>query len=176
MLTNEQRSRIRYLLNDEWVSDTGSPDDEDVSQRRFKAVLAKMGTEELHHFAMHFNWDCGIDELRHVLDHQKCDRGTALMIFWAGGPGYYYQYGSRDDVPEHERDAYDFLKEIEAKYMANGFARQTIRIDPRSIRIDPANMKRLDRTASYKAQGGAKRVPPLMFEPSPGDELEPLKL
>jgi hypothetical protein len=90
MLSEEQQRRVRYLVALDYVSDTGSPDDDAITRHRFDSTLRRMGPEELHQFAGNYNCDCGAEGLRRVIRHPHCDRGTALMVFWRLGPGWYF--------------------------------------------------------------------------------------
>jgi hypothetical protein len=169
MLSNEQQRRVQYLTDLEYISDTGSPDDEDITRRRFEAALAEMGPQELHQYAGNYNCDSGVDGLRAVIRHPCCDRGTALMVFWRLGPGWYFQYPDADEVPGYERDWYDLLTEIQARYVAGSFEGSAIAVDPR-------NQDGQDLTQQYVVNGGVKRVAGEMFAPSPGRVLELLEL
>src|SRR5437016_3485097 len=99
MLSEGQLRQVRYLVEDEWVCDSGSPDDDRRTWEQFHAALDPMGPEELHLFAAIFNCDCGVEELRRVIRHPRCDLGTALMIFWRLGPGWYFQHAAPEQVP-----------------------------------------------------------------------------
>jgi hypothetical protein len=169
MLSAEQMRRVLYLHDLEYVSDTGSPDDEAITRRQFAAALAEMGPEELHQYAGNYNCDGGADGLRAVIRHPRCDRGTALMVFWRLGPGWYFQYPHPDLVPGYERDWHDLLAEIQARYVIGGFVEGSIAIDPR-------HQDGQDLTQPYAAEGGVKRVAPEMFAPSPGRVVELVEL
>jgi hypothetical protein len=55
-------------------------------QQRLGAV-AGMTAEQLHAFVRGYNWDDGFGTHRAVLGNPRCERGTALLIYWAaGGP------------------------------------------------------------------------------------------
>jgi hypothetical protein len=165
MLSEEQLRRVQYLVDDEWVYDTGSPDDELRTWEQFHATLDPMGAEELHQFAANFNCDCGVEELRRVIRHCRCDLGTALMIFWRLGPGWYFQYERPEKVPEYERSTYQLLTEIQGKAVAGVFPRGEIAIDPKQL-------DGRDLTQEHKEEGGIKRVAAEMFRASPGRFVE----
>src|SRR5690349_11672254 len=77
-LTPAQQERLRYLLEDEWADEA----DEKHSMLTFREHIGAVESpEELHLFAGNFNWDCGWEELVVVLEHPKCDYGTALMVY-----------------------------------------------------------------------------------------------
>ena len=121
-LTAEQKARIEYLLYE--------CEDDAV----FARTLAQISSPaELHAFAYDFNWDCGVEELRAVLEHPLCDRGTALMIYWLGDPMYFADFSTADDVPDVNRDGYRFIKFVESQLVADRFTSNEIRFDPMVI-------------------------------------------
>jgi len=61
--------------------------------------ISQASPEEWHQVACNWNWDDGADELRWIIQQPTCDRGTALLVYWHGGPRYYAQYATRDEVP-----------------------------------------------------------------------------
>jgi hypothetical protein len=168
MLTEQQLRQVEYLVNDEWVCMTDTRDDDRVTWRQFHAALDPMGPEELHQFAANFNCDCGVEALRRVIRHPRCDQGTALMIFWRLGPGWFFQYQGREEV-EFGLDEYDLLIEIQSKYVAAGF-------ESCEITTAPQNDNGVDWTRRNLTQGGIERVDPKMLRPSPGRKVELLRL
>jgi hypothetical protein len=166
-LSPSQFERVRYLLSDDWVVD--EDDCEAQTLANLNATLAAVEVpEELHYFALNFNWDTSCDELFLVVRHPLCDHGTALLVYWLAGPGWLYQFASPEVVPDTDRARYDLMVEIEERFLADAFSLKSIRIDPR-------NICRHDFTADYAAQGGVRRVPPAMLEPSPGRSLPELE-
>ena len=141
-LTPEQAERVRYLAEDEW---SGDSKDEAAQWADFDRVLATMTAEELHAFVQEMNWDGGgADRLTRVLAHPRCDRGTALMIYWLAQPTFYLPYETRDRVrdelwPSALKD-YDMLRDIERRFADGGFASA-------DIAFNPADDRGLDRTA-----------------------------
>ena len=165
-LTPQQRERVRYLAEDEWVE----TDDEATRWADFDRGLAQMSAEELHAFVRDMNWDGGgADRLRRVLAHPRCDRGTALMIYWLARPRFYIKYGTRERVRDElwasALDDYDMLREIERRFESGGFATA-------DIPFDPAN----DDGHDHTADGQGRRplidprtvLPAIMFEPVNG--------
>jgi hypothetical protein len=123
-LTDEQQQRIQRLVNDEWET-------EDEFAHFFSSVT---DTEELQQFADGFNWDCGFDELRAVIEHPLCDQGTALLIYWRGQPGYFLRYRTIDETPAHARDQFAFLQEIEQRVRSGQYLENRFPYDPRNDR------------------------------------------
>jgi hypothetical protein len=164
MLSKDQLLRLRYLLDDGWVCDTGSPDDDRRTWRQFHTALDPMGPEELHLFAANFSCETGVEELRRVIRHARCDLGTALLIFWQLSPGWYLQYASPDQVPQHEWDIYELLTEIQEKAVAGAFPCGVIAFDPRQL-------DGRDLTQEYLREGGIRHVAAEMFVTSSGRVL-----
>ena len=161
-LTPQQIARIEYLVHDEWVLDSDSPEDELNSKANFRAALAKMSSIELHHFAQHFNWDGGTEELECVIDHPKCDAGTALLIFWLAGPVDCFRRAAKGKLQDSEVETYEWLKRIESRFVSNEFAQSEIAVNPREERLTMGT----DLHREY--------INERMFVPTPGTELERL--
>ena len=119
MLSDEQRTRIEYLLYE-------CPDD-----ASFAVAISHIDSSlELHAFAEQYNWDSGTTRLEAILNHPCCDRGTALMIYWFGDPVYFAEVSSEGDVPRVNREGYGFLKRAESLLRADHFQYNQIRFDP----------------------------------------------
>jgi hypothetical protein len=95
-----------------------------------RTSLTQASPEEWHQVAWSWNWDNGVEELRWIIRQPTCDRGTALLVYWYGGPRYFAQYASRDEVPEYQLEEYDLVMEIERRYLAGAYLRQEIAFDP----------------------------------------------
>ncbi len=101
-----------------------------------------------------------------VIAHPLGDLGTALLIYWRATPRWYLQYNDRSEVPDHERDSFDLIAEIEQKVKDGGFR-------TRSQPFDPRNDLGTDCTTSYEdiLENLRKRgklpdrtIPPIMLE------------
>jgi Domain of unknown function (DUF4274) len=116
--------------------------DRDANLRILKALefnyYKKLASaEELHAFAQCFNWDFGSSEMRWVVNHPKCDLGTAIMIYWNASPLFYFKkYSNRSDLAKGKPDYmsevdhfqnYDLIKLIEEKINKGEFRSQKIR-------------------------------------------------
>src|SRR5712691_6236599 len=44
--------------------------------------------DEWHQVAWNWNWDSGVEALQWIIRQPMCDRGTALLVYWMGGPRY----------------------------------------------------------------------------------------
>ena len=124
-LSDSQLRRIERLCRDEWES-------EDEFSRFFDSAV---DSEELHLFAGGFNWDGGVEELRRLIRHPLCDRGTALLIYWRAGPRWFAQYRDRSEAYNPDvAEQFDLLQEIEQKVLAGHFGQCRFPYDPRNDR------------------------------------------
>ncbi len=78
--------------------------------------LAQATPDDWHQVAWGWNWDSGHETLQWIIRQPTCDCGTALLVYWKGGPRYYAQYTTRAAVPEYERAGYDLVMDIERAY------------------------------------------------------------
>jgi hypothetical protein len=135
------------MFQDEWES-------EDELWQFFETVT---DSEELHLYADGFNWDTGVEEMRRVIEHPLCDRGTALLIYWRGAPGWYARYTDRSETRNPDQaDHYDLLREIEQKIIGGHFHTLRFPYDPKSDRGH-------DMTTQYGSAGQKRPIPPEMF-------------
>ena len=155
--TPERRELIARLVEDQW-------DSEQEFDQFFASVT---DPEELHLFAYHFNMDTGVGELRKVVRHPVCDRGTLLLIYWRLSPGWFYSDEGAGTRSPAEVEQHELFNEVERRYLASAPTATDMRFDPRSFRGG-------DLIAGNEQYGGLPRVPPAMFEPSPGVAVRPL--
>ncbi len=158
-LRPEQVRRVIAFVTDEWVDER---EDDEVTARALDALFGALESPlELHFCAIGFNWDTSVDELRRLVDHPLCDRGTALAIFWLGQPAHHYA-GPLSRMAEDELAVRRLLEAIERRYDGRGYASE-------EIRFDPAHAGGEDLTISARELVSPDRPVPLsLFEPSPG--------
>lgn len=136
-------------------------DGEEIGRRAFREELARCDSAlELHCVASNLNWDLGYDGLRAVLEHPRCDRGTALLLYWFGDP----TYAPADPDAEWNREPAEFLAGIAERYLRGGFASS-------AIATDPACAFGEDRRFSGNAP-----VPEAMLAATPGTYAEDLSV
>ena len=117
-----------------------------------------------HQVAWNWNWDNGIEPLDWVTDQKECDKGTALLIYWSGSPGWNHKYASRKEVPDYEKTTYDLNFKIEKNYL-NGFYLS------KNIFCDPKDINGTDMTKEYNDVQGKQLIPEAMFKPAPGTKF-----
>jgi hypothetical protein len=153
VVTTEDRTRVRATL---YIA-CDKPD----------AVNALQNSWQLHLFASYWNWDNGtLDPLRRVIRDPRCDRGTALIVYWEADPvSLYEQAATKDDLePTYvdERELFEFLVEIEER-VADGFYTHHIIGIPLFDPDDPEEDPRLRKNVPLK-----KQIPSVMLSGSPG--------
>ena len=131
-----------------------------------RAHLEQASSDEWHLVAWGWNWDNSLEPLQWIVTHPMCDRATALLMYWYGGAGYHVQYATRDDVPTHNLDMYDWLREIEQRYVDGFYVRQ-------ELAFDPARDDGHDWTREYRTLVVKRAIPPLMYQALNGRVIGP---
>ena len=149
-LTQEQSQRVWEVL------------------RAGAAVETMQTAEELHDFMQNYNWDNGVATVEKVINHPKCDKGTALMCYWLASPAYWLRFDDVSKVSEYMREDYLFVKMLERKYVNGEFTRSEIAFDPHS---DDGTDWIADSERERKAILPNK-IPQQMFEPVEGIGLK----
>jgi hypothetical protein len=126
--------------------------------------LAQATPVDWHQVAWNWNWDSGVEPLRWIIRQDRCDRGTALLIYWYGGPRYLAQYVQRGEVPGYAVEHYDLVMEIEAAYLAGRYTSTQIAFDPR-------NDLGHDWTAEYADQPYRRPIPEQVYTATWGSTL-----
>lgn len=98
---------------------------------------ALQSAAELHQFVHHYNWDDGVVVLEGVVDHPKCDLGTALLLYWSTEPAYAHErYASLDEATaakDINLPAMRLAERVAQKVAAGGFAQGTVRFVPPAV-------------------------------------------
>lgn len=82
---------------------------------------------ETHYLVEIFNWDDGTEILNWIIDSDKCDSGTALIIFWRSSPDYYL---GKDRIEEYDIDIFKLLEKIIQKFKLKNFKKSKIKYSP----------------------------------------------
>jgi hypothetical protein len=86
---------------------------------------------ELHILACFWNWDCGWEGLKAIVESPVCDPATALLIFWAGRPADYFDdWMTAADPEEMDVEHRDLLLDIQERYVRGDFGVSRIAFDP----------------------------------------------
>jgi hypothetical protein len=125
-LSAEQQARVRQVLRE----------DADVDGLRTP--------EELHYAAVRLDWDGDIEKLHRIVADPRCDRGTALAVYWMSEPVEYFAgCATREDAE---------------RLFGPGSPRHDTLAHPRGT----------DWTRGWDAPGRARAIPPVMVEACPG--------
>jgi hypothetical protein len=108
-ISNADREAVEALLYSE---DPGS----------VVTALAGMASEQLHLLMCRYNWDDGFALPRAVLHQPKCERGTALFIYWALGGAF----AEQDAKGEHRA----LLEEARSRLLSGTVPEQGVEYDP----------------------------------------------
>jgi len=127
-------------------------------------LLARSSPDVWHQVAMGWNWDGGVAPLAWIIRQPQCDIGTALLVYWRGGPGWDKQFLSRDEVPAHRLEVFDLLEEVEGRLVSGFYSRQ-------KISFNPHNDDGYDWTTSYVHIPAKRKIPSELYESTPGHSL-----
>jgi len=128
------------------------------------SLLKQSSPDVSHQVAMGWNWDGGVAPLAWIIRQPQCDSGTALLIYWHGGPGWDKQFSGRNEVPAHRLEVFDLLEEIEGRLVSGFYARQEVAFNPRS---DDG----YDWTTRYADTPAKRKIPDQLYESTPGHRL-----
>jgi hypothetical protein len=95
------------------------------------------------------------------MSHAIAQRGCHVLVA--------AQYSTGNLLGSHRNIPGELLKEIQRKYVEGRFKNN-------EIAINPLDLDGRDRTQEYQDEDGVKRVPPVMFTPSPGQLVDLLCL
>jgi len=95
--------------------------------------------------------------MRRVIGHPLCDRGTALLVYWRGAPGFYAQFADRSETRNPDQsNHYGLLREIEHRIIAGHFCTHR-------FHYDPENDRGHDMTTKYSGITQKRPIPPVML-------------
>lgn len=140
-VSEERLAQIRELSNDERVDRMDTGDFTDADWARFEEEMDEetrafcretSDPEELHAFADTWNWDKGVWALQDIIDNPACEAATALMLYWRAAPEFYLQFADRAALAADSSgvETFDFLTEIETRYLSGAFRAGAIAFDP----------------------------------------------
>ena len=92
-------------------------------------VFKTLSSAEQYFLASIYNWDDGTKVLEWIIDSPKCDKGTAVMIFWLAEPDYYFNY-SEETVDDSDRDIWQLLQKVIHKIRNKEFKRSLFAFNP----------------------------------------------
>jgi len=88
-----------------------------------------ISSAEQYFLASEYNWDDGVVVLDWIIDSPKCDRGTAILIFWLAEPDYYFDY-TENTIDEWGRDVWKLLQKIIERIKKGDFKTSRFAFNP----------------------------------------------
>ena len=172
-VSDQRQAQIRELSNDERVDHMDTSGFTDADWARLDAELDAetlafcrdtADPEELHVFANTWNWDKGTWALEEILRNPACEGATALMLYWRARPEYYLQFADRtaleaDPAQAGNLEGFDFLTQLETRYLAGAFPVRAITFDP----ADPDD--NLVGVYDDLRDKFVRQLPPVMYAP-----------
>lgn len=92
-------------------------------------ALKSLSSAEQYYLADIYNWDDGVELLQWIIASERCDKGTASLIFWRAAPDFYISRTS-ETIPDYEKEVFDLLKAIVSKFNSNALRRSRLKFDP----------------------------------------------
>lgn len=89
-----------------------------------------LNSTEQYFLAEIYNWDDGIQVLEWIINSEKCDKGTALMIFWKSSPDYYFE-NEKNEIPVYEMETFNLLNKIVNKFQNKSFNNSKLKYNPK---------------------------------------------
>ena len=93
-----------------------------MKQERENFLEHSTSPDELHEFALRFNWDDGCGAMFKIIQNEHCALNTARLIFWLAQGDPFDQYATRQDVPSHHEEAWDLVQIIIEKAESDEFS------------------------------------------------------
>jgi hypothetical protein len=121
--------RTRDILAD-WIPEKPGA----YAGREIRAVADwlrnKASVDDWHRAALNLNWDHGLEPLFWIARQARCDKATALMIFYYARPGQLLGFGGdAANIPGWQKDAFYLTAEIRERFLAGFYTRSEIAFD-----------------------------------------------
>jgi hypothetical protein len=124
MLTCAQRVRLQLLHSYEW-----SDEDESTTKKNLDSILSSIeSVEELWYASYVIQWAPEKGDLRFFYEHDLCDRGLALFLYWSLRPDSLYR--AKAEGGDRDMDYWDTMKTIEARLLGGFYSAERIAFDP----------------------------------------------
>lgn len=128
------------------------------------AYLQSATPEQWHIFAATSNYDGNSKSIPWLIDNEKLDRGTAVLLYWYLGAAGCASYGTIDEVPGFQEESYRQILLIEKRVLEGFYPNANIAFDP--MASEGGGPKEIDKK-------NVKRAIPLeMLRPSPGRQVD----
>ena len=84
---------------------------------------------QLHYLAGIYNWDDGTEVLDWIISSPRCDKGTALLIFWRAEPDYYTKFDNELEA-DTDKEIYLLLRKIITNWQSGFYKKERFKFDP----------------------------------------------
>jgi len=131
----------------------------------WKEFLENATQLEIHKSVMTSNFDGNKLLLNWIKDNPEVDKATILVAYWMCAPRWNKKFLNRDDCLEKQGyriEEFDFIEEIEQKYIDGFYQGTGIIFDPKS------DVENYDWTSDYLDEIVVREIPKVMFEPTEG--------
>lgn len=116
---------------------------------------------EIHQSVISSNFDGNKFLLDWIKDNPKVDKATMLIAYWMSAPRWKKQFKDRVEVSEKASwllEDFDFVEEVEQKYIQNFWIESNIELDPKS------DQDGYDWTSDYLDKVIVREIPQPMFQ------------
>ena len=83
---------------------------------------------QLHYLANIYNWDDGAEVLDWIISSPRCDKGTALLLFWSAEPDYYTKFDNKSEA-DSDQEIYLLLRKIIANWQSGFYKQERFKFD-----------------------------------------------
>jgi len=102
----------------------------DLGYENFVTIEKKIkDTKDIYLTIRNMNWDGGINVIDKLIDHPKCDKGTALLAFWYNCPDYYIDKDKKN-LKLWEKDGYKLHHKLFKRLTTNYYSDEVVSFDP----------------------------------------------
>lgn len=137
-----------------------------LQNKIWEEFLTNATPEEIHQSVITCNWDNNDFLLNWIKDNPEVDKATMLITYWMNAPRWMKQYTREQAKTEWFADDYEFMEEIEQKYMSGFWKNSNIEMDP------ACDQDGYDWTSDYMDKTTVIEIPAILFQKLEGKKLE----
>lgn len=95
----------------------------------------------LHNIALYYNWDDGFDLPNWIINNDKCELGTALMLFY-DAEGYILLDKSNKNIVNLDNEWITFTNNLFNKLLNNAFQVKKVSYQPELTKVQKYKLKK----------------------------------
>lgn len=139
-----------------------------MTLQRFKAAIHSISEPvDLMAVVLLFHWEENCNLMNLILEHDKCDRGIALLIYWVCSPWYVYRKVEKGIALDLDMESrLKVIKRIENDFSSGKYPNSIFAIDPAIIFGKPIR-------DDYPNSPGMRFVPDYMRLATSGEPVVP---